>query len=137
MRSDLAIVFSGQYSYKRLISSPQLSSVGTAHFENHANQIMYTEEGRYNAGKQACYQKRVFVIDESNLYIYKNDLSILHEFPLVKRLEFPVTLTHTHLCKNDQYHLEMMIHSCHKFSTFYRIQGPAKDYTIHTTFKRI
>lgn len=133
-------MFSGQYSYKRLISSPQLSLEGTARFEqSQASQIMYSEQGHYKLGEieQTCYQKRIFVIDGSNLYIYKNDFSLLHEFILDNTSVFPLSLAHTYPCKNDRYFLEMMIYSFDNFSTLYRVQGPSKNHTIYTTFTRI
>jgi len=133
-------MFSGQYSYKRRISSPRISLEGTACFQqNKTNQILYREQGSYTLGEieQTCYQKQTFIVTKSNLSIYKNDLSLLHEFTLDTLLEFPIKLTHTHLCKNDRYVLEMVIHSFNTFSTSYRIQGPSKNYKIHTIFKRI
>lgn len=135
----LARVFSGQYSYKRLISSPHLRLEGTAQFEqNQTNQIMYSEQGHYKLGEieQICYQKRIFIIDKSNLYIHKNDFSLLHAFALTHILEFPLKLIHTHHCKNDRYSLEMVLHSFNNFSTSYRIQGPSKNQSIDTTFRR-
>ncbi len=140
MHPLFAHVFSGQYSYKRTISSPQMSVDGTVCFEqNQANQILYHEQGSYTLGEieQTCYQQQIFVMTKSNLYIYKNDLSLLHEFSLDTLLEFPIKLTHTHLCKNDRYALEMAIHSFNTFSTSYRVQEPSKNYKIHTTFRRI
>lgn len=140
MHQLLAHVFSGQYSYKRTFSSPRMSVNGTAFFEqSQANQTLYHEQGSYTSGKieQTCYQKQIFIMTKSNLYIYKNDLSLLHEFALDTLLEFPIKLPHTHLCKNDRYALEMVIHSFNTFSTSYRVQGPSKNYKIHTTFRRI
>ncbi len=139
MHQLLEHVFSGQYSYKRSISSPQISLEGTACFEqSDTNRLLYHEQGYYRLGEseQSCYQKQIFIYDASNLYIYKNDLSLLHEFTLDTMLEFPVKLTHTHLCKNDRYALEMVIHSFNTFSMSYKVQGPSKQYKIHTIFNR-
>ena len=140
MHQLLAHVFSGQYSYKRTISSPRTSVDGTACFkQSRDNQILYREQGLYTLGEteQPCYQQQTFVVTKSTLCIYKNDLSLLHEFALDTLLEFPIKLTHTHLCKNDRYALELVIHSFNTFSTSYRVQGPSKNYKIHTTFRRI
>jgi len=140
MHQLLEHVFLGQYSYKRSISSPRMSLDGTACFEqNQANQILYREQGSYTLGEieQTCYQKQTFIVTKSNLYIYKNALQLLHEFTLGTMPGFPVKLTHTHLCKNDRYALEMVIHSFNNFSTSYRVQGPSKNYNIHTIFRRI
>ena len=132
-------IFTGDYSYQRFISSPQLSIQGTARFEQiGANQKIYTEQGCYRLGEneQTCYQKQFFTVEASRLLIHKNDHSLLHEFALDDTLEFPFQLTHRHQCGNDTYSLTMTIHSSDSFSTSYVIQGPSKDYTIDTAFSR-
>lgn len=135
----LKTVFLGRFSFERYISSPHINFTGTATFEKKTdNPIIYTEQGQYQLQEieQSCYQKRIFIIEESALSIYKSDLSPLHEFALDKMPVLPFRLTHTHLCLNDQYSLEMVIDSLNRFSTSYKVRGPSKNYEIHTTFTR-
>ncbi|RZI46844.1 DUF6314 family protein [Candidatus Finniella inopinata] len=140
MNPILDRVFTGDYSYQRVISSPQLSLQGTACFEHSkANQKIYMEQGSYflDGKEQTCYQKQFFSVEISRLYIHKSDHSLLHEFSLNDVSDFPFQLTHSHQCGNDAYHLTMTIHSANSFSTTYVVQGPFKDYTIDTVFSRM
>ena len=132
-------VFLGRFSFERCVSSPQVNFTGTAIFkQRHDHQILYHEQGQYQLEEheQSFYQNRIYRIDKSTLYIYKNDLTLLHEFVLEEKPMFPFKLTHMHPCKNDQYFLEMVIHSLDHFSTSYTVRGPSKNYKIHTTFTR-
>ena len=133
-------VFTGDYSYQRFISSPQIRFQGTARFEKiDSNQKIYTEEGCYYLGEkeQTCYQKQFFTVESLRLRICKNDHGLLHEFFLNDAPEFPFQLSHSHQCGNDTYSLTMTIHSSDSFSTSYAIQGPSKSYTIDTVFSRM
>ncbi len=139
MNQLLQSIFLGYYSFERYISSPQVTFTGTATFENGLdNQILYLEEGRYRLEglEQICYQKRIFVVDASGLTIYRQDNSLLHEFRVDNMQTFPIQLTHTHHCKDDQYSLTLDIHSNNSFSMAYVVNGPSKDYRIHTDFTR-
>lgn len=114
--------------------------MGTATFEKGlSNQILYREEGDYSLEnvEQKCYQKRIFVVDASSLSIYKNDNSLLHEFRVDNMEVLPIKLNHIHYCKEDRYSLILDLHSNDSFSTSYVIEGPSKNYTIHTEFMRV
>jgi hypothetical protein len=140
MKHLLERVFSGHYSFERRISSPQLSITGTATFENGLdNQILYLEEGQYRLEgvEQIYYQKRIFVVDQTGVYIYKNVNSLLHEFRVDNMQTLPIKLTHTHHCKDDQYSMTMVIHLNNSFSMAYVVKGPSKDYRIDTVFTRL
>ncbi len=140
MKHLLERVFSGHYSFERRISSPQLSITGTATFENDLdNKILFCEEGQYQLEgiQQICYQNRFFVVDDSGLTIYRHDNSLLHEFKIDSMQTFPIKLTHTHHCKDDQYSLTLNIHPSDAFSMEYVVKGPSKDYRIDTVFTRL
>jgi hypothetical protein len=140
MSQLLELIFSGHYVFERRISSPRVSFTGTATFEKGpSNQILYREEGDYSLGniEQRCYQKRIFVVDASGLSIYRNDNSLLHEFRVDNMPVFPIKLNHIHHCKDDFYSLTLDLLSNDSFSTSYVIEGPSKNYTIHTAFMRV
>ena len=140
MSQLLELIFSGHYVFERRISSPRVSFTGTATFEKGpSNQILYREEGDYQLGsvKRSCYQKRIFVVDALGLSIYKNDNSLLHEFRVDNLPAFPIKLNHVHHCKEDRYSLTLDLHSNDSFSTSYVIEGPSKNYKIHTVFTRV
>lgn len=140
MSQLLELIFSGYYTFERCISSPRLKFMGTATFEKGpSGQILYREEGGYSLGnvEQKCYQKRIFIVDASGLSIYKNDNSLLHEFRVDNMQVFPIKLHHIHHCKKDRYSLMLDILSNDSFSTSYVIEGPSKNYTIHTVFTRV
>lgn len=137
MQKTLNKLLQGQYSFKRIVLSPEMSFDGVANFIiNSHNQIVYNEKGSCNKGI-TFQQKQFFQFGSSNLYIYKSDNSLLHQFSIDKNVEFPIVLNHTHHCGEDQYSLEMTIYSEDSFSTLYKINGPLKDYTIHTSFSRV
>lgn len=137
MQKILNKLLQGQYLFKRIVSSPEMSFDGVANFAlGKSAQRVYTEEGCYN--KDIFFQrKQFFEFSSTNLYIHKSDNSVLHHFPIDKNIEFPIVLRHTYHCEEDQYSLEMTIYSEDCFSTFYEINGPSKDYTIHTDFSRL
>jgi hypothetical protein len=140
MTEALKRLFSGQYTFSRLISQPELSYQGTATFEDtDSGKILYGERGVYSlSGKiQICYQNRVFVLNESSLHIHKEDNSLLHEFNLRNASKFPMELAHMHRCANDRYLITLTIYSYSHFSTRYFIKGPMKKYSIHTEFNRV
>src|SRR5579871_2168795 len=118
MSNLLENVFLGQYSFERCISIPQIIFSGTAIFEKSSdNKILYREEGRYSLDgiEQAYYQERIFVIDDTQFSIYKNDNSMLHHFTINNARSFPIKLKHIHCCKDDQYTLMLDIHSIDRF----------------------
>lgn len=132
-------VFIGHYSFERSISSPQVTFSGTAIFKKSTdNKILYREEGQYSLrdAEQVYYQERIFVLDNTQFNIYKNDESILHNFTIDNVRFFPIKLKHIHHCNKDQYTLTLDIHSEDSFVSLYLIKGPSKDFTINTKYTR-
>lgn len=137
MQKILNQLLQGQYSFKRKILFPEIYFEGVANFSiGKKDQRVYTEKGRYN--KTVLFQQKlIFRFCSSNLRIYKSDYSLLHQFFIDESLVTPVNICHTHHCVRDQYFLNMTIYSEDSFSTSYRINGPFKNYTIHTDFSRV
>lgn len=112
---------------------------GSAKFINLSTQdIQYNEQGSYQLKDkdQSYYQKRIFSLTAETLLILKSDKTPLHAFKLSDTTQFPFKMCHTHFCSHDSYSLEMIFHTSTRFSTHYQVEGPSKDYTIHTDFKR-
>lgn len=132
-------LFSGEFTFQRRVSKPQIDLFGTANFETNDGMITYRENGQYSlAGKLlSFYQNRIFIVEKERLLIYKNDCSLLHEFQVNHKLNLPLELSHNHQCASDQYSLTLSIHSFDNFSTSYHIKGPNKEYRIHTNFERV
>lgn len=137
MQTILNKLLQGQYSFKRRISFPEIYFEGVANFLiGNNNQRVYVEKGLYN--KAVFFQQKlIFKFCSLNLSIYKNDNSLLHRFSIDEGLVIPINLSHTHYCLEDQYFLKVTIYSEDGFSTFYRINGPSKNYTIHTECSRV
>src|SRR4051812_44439307 len=132
-------IFSGNYRFNRTISSPQVSMVGQACFKPvSATTALYKEEGSYPLGgaEQTFYQNQSFVLMEDKLLILKGNGELLHDFDLPKEIKDPLRLAHTHLCKDDQYQLDLCLWSQDAFSTDYKVFGPQKNYSIRTDFQR-
>lgn len=135
-------LFSGCYTYQRQVSSPDLLIEGVAKFKKiRASESAYHEKSVYclDNQQQISVQQRFFLWDDAYLTIQKNDHSVLHQLAIPAILSFsalPVSLYHTHVCQKDCYALTLRIESLAVFSTHYVIQGPAKDYSIDTVFRR-
>lgn len=139
-------LFSGSYCYHRKISSPSIEITGLAHFERTecSQKRKYFETGKYylNKKKLIGHQTQSFYWDDFFLTIQKNDHVVLHqlEIPFLENIiseKLPLSLHHTHLCKNDHYSLHIKINSNNSFSTHYAINGPQKNYHIETQFTRL
>jgi len=140
MSQLLVNVLSGSYTFERIVSSPHMRFNGNATFLiGNDNQILYREDGQYRMEdiEQTGYQKRIFIIEATQLSIYKSDNSLLHTFKMDNLQTFPVQLNHMHQCMDDRYSLTMDIHSNDSFRTLYVIGGPRKDYKIETVYTRI
>lgn len=138
-------LFFGSYCYHRKISSPSIEITGLAHFEktDDSKKRSYCEIGEYYLNKQKLIgrQTQIFHWDCFFLTIQKNDHRVLHqlEIPVLKHAlskKRPLSLYHTHLCKNDHYSLHLKINTIDSFSIHYAINGPLKNYHIDTQFTR-
>ena len=137
----LKATFSGAYHFKRIVSRPALTYEGEATFSDAVkDSILYFEEGSYTQEneKQEIYQQRIFELHSEFFLILKSDGSLLHrfEYPLAIKgaAQLALVFSDTHICKNDRYHCVFSIESGGRFSTYYKIDGPGKDYEIRTQF---
>ena len=139
----LKATFSGAYHFKRIVSCPALTYEGEACFSKMSeDQTSYFEEGTYEGvkAKQQAYQHRLFQLQGDSFLILKSDGSLLHrfEYPLAIKgaAQLALVFSDTHICKNDRYHCVFSIESGGRFSAYYKIDGPGKDYEIRTQFIR-
>ena len=141
MSLQLFSILNGNYSFTRYVSSQHINMIGYASFTPLSPAIIhYHEEGSYirEGREQYFYQNRLFTIRENELLILKSDKTILHKFHLKNDCDLPIHLHHIHYCKNDQYTLDLWIHSLDEYSTSYRIFGPNKaEHMITTDFQKV
>jgi hypothetical protein len=134
--------FSGIYKFHRTVSFPTITYEGISCFSLLSDSHMrYREEGNYKLGNalQYAYQERYFQLYRDYFVLLKSDGSILHRFnyspPEEKTKNVSLKFFHTHSCKNDFYNCVFSIGE-NNFSTYYKITGPFKDYTIETKYIR-
>ncbi|MFN7662332.1 MAG: DUF6314 family protein [Alphaproteobacteria bacterium] len=143
MEDDFAIftllksTFQGKYSFVRYVSFLPQGWKGTAEFSEAlvTARIPYQEKGFYFLGSeiQEFYQERFFQINEGGFIILKQDAMILHTFSTPHFSEKGIFYSHVHSCGADVYHCDFFIQT-HQFQTFYTIQGPKKNFSIHTFY---
>ena len=123
--------FQGKWSFERSISKPALCVKGTATFtELSKDTLSYYEFGTYTVDEISYdfFQKRIFSLDETVLYIYKSDHSLLHKFELdSQHTLYPVNLKHDHVCGQDTYSCTIILKEELKFELNYKISGANKD----------
>ena len=140
MNHNLHHVFLGRFRFKRSVSCPSFSCEGQSFFEElSSGTSSYFEEGFYNLDgkKQPFYQKRYFQFYPSHLLILKEDQSILHRFSLKAIIQFPLKVSHTHVCSEDLYRCDLVVEGFDKFSMNYNVRGRSKSYEILISYERI
>ncbi len=132
--------FSGQWSFERYISKPELHIKGNARFSRLSqSSLAYRESGTYIINEIAYdfFQKRIFMYDENSLSVYKNDGSLLHIFTFTKVTSSSCgSAKHTHQCNLDTYHCLFLFKTEQCFEINYKISGPNKDYEIRTLYTK-
>lgn len=129
--------FQGVFTFKRIVSDPEIIIMGTAIFIKHdQNKINYREEGHYtlNGTHYQCYQQQTFLLTNDTLIIQNHIGKTLHNF---KFNNAKGKLENTHICNNDHYAIDIDMQSKDHFTTFYHVLGPKKNYRMMTTYKRI
>ncbi len=128
--------FQGAFTFKRIVSDPELIITGAALFIKYDNnKVQYSEEGCYtlNGTEYACYQQQFFLLTKETLIIQNNIGKTIHIFNLNND---QMKLQNTHICKNDHYAIDINIQSNDCFVTSYSVKGPKKNYSMMTTYKR-
>ncbi len=132
-------IFDGVYSFNRSIDKPAMIINGTAEFHRESAQLIrYDESGAYllNQKKYNFKQQRYFVFEEQFLKIYTDKDVELHQVCL-DELCFPdYAFSHLHKCQNDCYELHFCLED-NLIITEYLVRGPAKQYKINTTYRKL
>lgn len=134
--------FQGSYVFHRAISSPLIVYSGIARFSPlPGKRIRYFEEGTYRQGdiSQYAYQERNIEFYEDHFLIFKSDGRLLHHFVYPSPQQQKSSLlrfSHTHVCRDDLYKGELLIHAEDEFSLNYEVTGPSKSYEIKTFYKK-
>ena len=125
--------FSKEWRFTKKISLPELLITGSASFKSDTQERkIFKEEGL----SHECYQHYFYQIKEKSFSIFKFDNTLLHIFQITT-YNFPITLTHSHLCNKDSYSCTFKIKDKNTFEIFYSIKGPQKNYTIETIYEKI
>jgi hypothetical protein len=122
----------GLYSFRRIVQPHNIEMLGTATLKKITNhKIECFEEGFYylNNEKRDFYKKMFFVTQKSCFKILKSNGEILHTIKKHKP-------EHTHICNNDHYTIKITMNNS-SFETFYKIEGPQKNMTISTIYRKI
>ena len=112
-------VFSGHWTLRRHVSSPSVFMEGVATFTRQNKElIFYQEQAEYrlNTMKQLCSQSYFYELSDPILSIRKRDLTLLHTFILGGPFNFPLQLTHQHICKKDIYECYLTINNLNLFT---------------------
>jgi hypothetical protein len=124
----------GQWQLTRTISNKG-SMTGTALFTKTTPQLLhYREEGvltlangtSHNASQKYIYR---LLDNKISVFVAETPERLLHD------LEFDADVaTGKHLCLLDCYNATYKFLNEHSFTLTYKVNGPQKDYTIHTLF---
>lgn len=139
-------ILKGAWRFKRVISDNGIVN-GVAEFkEAKPETLHYREEGEWlNADQifriskeyQYCYDAKA---DKITVYFFEQGQAdkIFHEIKLVSLTdkESIAQGSGEHQCEADHYKAQYRFFNQNKFSLFYQVKGPKKDYISETIFNR-
>lgn len=103
--------------------------------------LLYEEHGSFHRGGYSNEATRSYIYElkDNKIVIYYNDPArrgdVLHELTFSPEANGFVS-RHCHICTPDTYDLVFRFGDNRSIEMFYDIQGPKKDYTMHTSLTR-
>ncbi|MGD7654255.1 MAG: DUF6314 family protein [Verrucomicrobiales bacterium] len=137
--------FEGEWSLQRSICGSYAGSFsGSARFSadpQNPRCLHYREAGKMNTadgGRFDSSQIYQFHLHHDRIGVLKNERSewsAMHDLNFAAEHGLAVA-RHIHLCGADYYKVEYRVDFSGKFEVGYSVSGPAKDYSIQSTYSR-
>ncbi len=137
--TDLRAYFEGRWSLLRRIEDRCHGLTGTllgeARFEDHAKGLSYREAGRMRLGDYdgRCHQSYLYSFpDTGRVEVRFADGRFFHALDLTSGIAEA-----GHLCAQDRYRTQVELRGPHRWTSRWRVLGPAKDLLLTTWCVRI
>jgi len=106
---------------------------GEAHFDRSGPRLIQTETGQLSVADQSLEAKQRYFWEAKGrlLNVYFSDLRPFHSIPL--NAAHPSTV---HLCDPDRYEVAYDFSAWPQWETRWCVEGPRKDYVMHSIYTR-